>query len=291
MSRSTAVPLIWYKFESLSTSKVQNFGSAGVSLDATLQNGASVISNESPTGSTCLNLSNTPVNRPGQYLSIPPFTLGGAFSCSCWFKKANVEDLWIDIFSFSLGNGTKRLSLSLVNNSGHLTFDREDNTGTDSLNTNGINYCDNKWHHVVVTSTGSTIAIYIDHQEIKLTEQLALNFSALETVERVNNYIGRSSLPNSYATIQVDDFRLYTTSLNDYDIQALYNYKKTPETKKEKKKETIQWNTITIISIFIIVVIIFVVAFMILRNHYSVTSVNHTPHSAIRTHNARIVSR
>ena len=114
MSRSTAVPLIWYKFESLSTSNVQNFGSAGVSLDATLQNGASVISNESPTGSTCLNLSNTPVkystDPTGQYLSIPPFTLGGAFSCSCWFKIGNVQQ-WTSVYSFSLLNGAKSLSL------------------------------------------------------------------------------------------------------------------------------------------------------------------------------------
>jgi hypothetical protein len=287
MSRSTAVPLIWYKFESLSTSNVQNFGSAGVSLDATLQNGASVISNESPTGSTCLNLSNTPVNRPGQYLSIPPFTLGGAFSCSCWFKKANVENVWTDIYSFSIGNGAKRLSLGLVNNTGLLSLDRDDNNGKVYQTTNGINYCDNKWHHVVVASTGSTLygstlVIYIDYQEIKLTKQVALDYPALETVERVKNYIGFSSLATQYATIQVDDFRLYTTAINDYDIQALYNYKKTPETKKETKK----WNTNTIILIVVIVVVIFVVAMLILRNHRSVIT---PPHRS--THNTRIVSR
>ena len=283
MSRSTAVPLIWYKFESLSTSKVQNFGSAGVSLDATLQNGASVISSESPTGSTCLNLYNTGsklTNDPtGQYLSIPPFTFGGAFSCSCWFKIGNVQQ-WTSVYSFSLLNGAKSLSLCLSTN-GQLVL-RDYNHAENFLNTNGTNYCDNKWHHVVVVSTGSTLAIFIDYKEVKLSDKVAFDYPAIENVERMNNYIGSSAFIDAYATIQVDDFRLYTTSINDYDIQALYNYKKTPETKKEKKK----WNTNTIILIVVIVVVIFVVAMLILRNHRSVIT---PPHSS--THNTRIVSR
>jgi hypothetical protein len=160
----TAVPLIWYKFESLSSLKVQNFGSSGILLDATLHNGACVISNKSPTGSTILNLSNTAgkfSNDPtGQYLSIPPFTLGGAFSCSCWFKKANVEELWTTVFSFSIDNGAKSLSLCVVHTSGHLVLSRDDNNGKNIQTTNGIHYCDNKWHHVVVVSTGSSLVFF-----------------------------------------------------------------------------------------------------------------------------------
>ena len=114
MTNTSAFPLIWYKFESPSSSKVQNFGSAGVLLDATLHNGASVINNDSPTGSTCLNLNNNPVklsNYPSaQYLSIPRFTLGGAFSCSCWFKKANVEESWNDILLIKKHSLLKRQS-------------------------------------------------------------------------------------------------------------------------------------------------------------------------------------
>ena len=128
-------------------------------------------------------------------------------------------------------------------------------------------------------STGSTLAIFIDYQEVKLSDKVAFDYPAIENVERMNNYIGRSAFIDAYATIQVDDFRLYTTAINDYDIQALYNYKKTPETKKEKKK----WNTNTIILIVVIVVVIFVVAMLILRNHRSVII---TP-----PHHARIVSR
>ena len=88
-----ATPYIWYKFDTLSSSTVKNAGYAGASLDAILFNGASVTSTESPTGSSCLNLTK-PYGKfcsdpTRQYLSIPSFTLGGSFSCSCWFNKAD----------------------------------------------------------------------------------------------------------------------------------------------------------------------------------------------------------
>ena len=96
MSTVSPVPLIWYKFDTLYSSKVSNSGSAGAMLDATLNNGASVKKYGSPVGSICLNITNTPIKRSqdptGQFLSIPPFTLGETFSCSCWFKKEKTSE-------------------------------------------------------------------------------------------------------------------------------------------------------------------------------------------------------
>ena len=122
---------------------------------------------------------------------------------------------------------------------------------------------------------------FIDYEEVKLSNKVAFDYAAIENVERMNNYIGRSAFIDAYATIQVDDFRLYMTSITDYDIKALYNYKRTVTV---TKKETKKWNTNTIILIVVIVVVIFVVAMLILRNlkHRSVI----TP-----PHHARIVSR
>ena len=249
MSRSTAVPLIWYKFESLSTSKVQNFGSAGVSLDATLQNGASVISSESPTGSTCLNLSNTGsklTNDPtGQYLSIPPFTFGGAFSCSCWFKIANVQQ-WTSVYSFSLPNGAKSLSLCLSTN-GQLVL-RDYNHAENFLNTNGTNYCDNKWHHIVGISDSSTLTFYIDNVKINSTP-----YTALESTSRINNYLGHSSYsPDQYSTIQIDDFRFYTIPLNSSEIPTLFNYKETPSMLQSIQQISNIWYIIGVLIALII---------------------------------------
>ncbi len=112
-------PYIWYKFDTISSSKVINSGSAGATLDATLYNGASVINNENanPIGSTCLNLQNTPnklcSDSTGQYLSIPPFTLGGPFSFSCWFKKDNKNTNYT--FRLTLGSNLKTLKVEEVN--------------------------------------------------------------------------------------------------------------------------------------------------------------------------------
>ena len=56
-------PYIWYQFETISTTQVKNYGSGGTALDATLHNGASVMKSDSPVGSVCLNLMNTPINN------------------------------------------------------------------------------------------------------------------------------------------------------------------------------------------------------------------------------------
>ena len=53
------------------------------------------------------------------------------------------------------------------------------------------------------------------------------NFQPLENIEWIYNYIGRSSNPNlTCPTMQIDDFRLYKTSLNDNNITTLFTYKK-----------------------------------------------------------------
>ena len=70
-------PYIWYQFETPTSTQIKNYGSAGTTLDATLHNGASVMKSDSPLGSLCLNLVNTPLKQSndstGQYLSIPSF--------------------------------------------------------------------------------------------------------------------------------------------------------------------------------------------------------------------------
>ena len=225
MSTQSSVPLIWYKFETASTTKVKNYGSAGSTLDATLNNGASVISSDSPVGSTNLNLVNTPAKPSsdpnGQYLSIPAFTVGGSFSFSCWFKKANANEGWARIFDFSFSpNGGKTLVLAFAGNGGQIILGRND---IGNKPTNTINYCDNKWHHIVGISDSSTLTFYIDNVKINSTP-----YTELENTQRINNYLGRSSYaPDNYSTIQIDDFRFYTTPLDSSEIPALFNYKKT----------------------------------------------------------------
>ena len=226
---SSAVPYIWYKFDTLSSSKVINSGSGGTVLDATLNNGASVINNESPNispvGSTCLNLKTFPAklssDTTGQYLSIPPFTLGSLFSCSCWFKKDTYTVIEENAKLFDFSNDTNNKnpwSLAFYNTNGNIAM----NYGIRTIYPNDTNYCDNKWHHVVVVGNGTMITIYMDNVKIQTFKNIKAN-----DLQQNINYLGRSGSNNHpYSTIQLDDFRLYTTPLTESDIATLFTYKK-----------------------------------------------------------------
>ena len=253
MSTQSSVPLIWYKFETASTTKVKNYGSAGSTLDATLNNGASVISSDSPVGSTNLNLINTPAKPSsdpnGQYLSIPAFTAGGSFSFSCWFKKSNTTENWARIFDFSFSlNGGKTLILAFAGTVGQIILGRND---IGNKPTNTINYCDNKWHHIVGISDSSTLTFYIDNVKIN-----SMPYTALESTSRINNYLGRSSYaPDQYSTIQIDDFRFYTTALNSSEVPVLYNYKKTSSMLQSFQQSPNMWYIIGALIVIIIAVL------------------------------------
>ena len=249
-----ATPYIWYKFDTLLSSTVKNAGSAGASLDAILFNGASVRSTESPTGSSCLNLTNTygklSSDPTGQYLSIPPFKLGGSFSCSCWFKKADRREEWARIFDFSLApSSVKLLSLAFASTLGQILIVKNDSNSSTDHYFNQTNYCDNKWHHIAVVSDANTVTFYLDNVKFNPSK-----ITAVENVRRVNNYIGRSSVPNNaYSTVQIDDFRLYTEPLNDSDIETLFTYNKTEpvtSTTGGFMRPTIVWIILVVVLLF-----------------------------------------
>ena len=255
------VPYVWYKFDTLSSTKVTNSGSAGASLDATLNNGASVISNNSPTGSTCLNLTNTSgkisKDPTGQYLSIPPFALGEPFSCSCWFKKPDAKELSAKIFEFSISIVDKLLALSFINYTGKLGLqiekkDKNNKSFSKTYDFSQTNYCDDKWHHIAVVNEKNSLIAYMDNVKVFETT----TFVPLENAQRVMNYIGRSSSPiTAYSTIQMDDFRLYTTALNSKDIATLFTYKRkgTISSTVSDQKMIGVWIAIAVVVVMIII--------------------------------------
>ena len=268
-------PYIWYQFETPTSTQIKNHGSGGASLDATLHNGASVMKSDSPLGTLCLNLVNTPLKQSndstGQYLSIPSFKIYGiAFSCSCWFKKSNTNETWSRIFDFSVTpNGGKTISLAFSGNTGQIVLDRNDAFYKGISSTNSTNYCDNKWHHIVVSGTGSSLSFYVDN--VKLN---TMQYKILEPAERVNNAIGRSSYASdAYTSIQIDDFRWYTVPLSDIDVTALFNYKKT-ETIVQKVQYFVSdksWYMIISGSILIFVILVVLVWYFFIKkkeNYY-----------------------
>ena len=81
-------------------------------------------------------------------------------------------------------------------------------------------------------------------------------FVPLENAQRVMNYIGRSSSPiTAYATLQMDDFRLYTTALNSKDIATLFSYKRKGSFSSavSDKKMIGVWIAIAVVVVMIII--------------------------------------
>ena len=276
---SNPVPLIWYKFDTLSSTKVSNYGSAGSSLDATLNNGAVVTTYESPVGPISLNLTNTPVklsvDPTGQYLSIPPFTLGGPFSFSCWFRKySDANEKNGRIFEFSLSS-EKIISVSF-DRLGKIIITKVDSNGKSSTTLDKINYCDNKWHHIVISSDGKLLVFYVDNVKIN-----ALKYTALQSLQRVNNYIGRTIDKNvAYSTIRLDDFRVYTTTLTNSDIATLFNYKNIKKNSAAASKSVVEnfedswnayqiedsWNANPLQTIGILIVLFVIIKFLFFKH-------------------------
>ena len=223
MDQQTQLPLpyIWYPFDTLSSTTVENSGSAGTKLNASLYNGAAVVQNDKPEGTTALVLNNSP-NKPsqdntGQYLSIPSFNLGSSFTISLWFKKSSPSPNFLRIFDFSDGkNVINTFVLTFYN--GNLLIPLNNNNYIVS----STNYCDNAWHHIVLIQYTSNFYVYIDTLLIT-----TISASSGVQVYRTNNYIGRSSFQNDYyATISICDFRIYTMSLTANDVDVLFNYYK-----------------------------------------------------------------
>ena len=122
-------------------------------------NGATVGTSDSPVGSTSLIIQNsTPkisTDPTGQYLSIPAFSLGGSFTMSMWFKKADTAT--VRLFDFSNGTtGNKAFLAFLTQGAGQLLVGRYDASGALNYTTNTTNYCDNKWHNFVSMYNGTT---------------------------------------------------------------------------------------------------------------------------------------
>lgn len=75
---------------------------------------------------------------------------------------------------------------------------------------------DNKWHHVVWTSNGTTATMYVDGQLDSSASQIRNNNDAGTA------YIGYDAPNNEYFTGSVSEVAVYTQKLSQEEIQHLY---------------------------------------------------------------------
>ena len=248
-------PLIWYKFDVSSKDKVTNAGSGGTAYDAALMNGAVVDKSDSTVGPVSgpmsLNIQNSSKlsgDATGQYMSIPSLTLGGNFTVSCWFKKTSPTEVFARLFDFSLANeGSKLLTVAFESTNGKLILGRNDKNSVANYPITTTSYCDGKWHHVVIIYDGTNFIVYIDNVVAN-----TIKAPGIEAVSRPNNYLGRSSYKaDSYSTINIDDFRIYTTNISSADVKTLFEYRKTSSNWLVN-----YYNNNTKLSIFILILLI-----------------------------------
>ncbi|RYC14845.1 LamG-like jellyroll fold domain-containing protein [Nocardioides zhouii] len=79
----------------------------------------------------------------------------------------------------------------------------------------------NQWNHVAFTRTGSTGTLYLNGA--KIAQRTDLTITMADVGPTANNWLGRNGFPDPSYNGLVDDVRVYTSTLTDADIAAMYD--------------------------------------------------------------------
>lgn len=213
---TTPNPIIKFSFDTYTSgTTVQNEGTLGSSLDATLYNNALVSTASPAIGTKCLSL--TAANS--QYMSTSnPITLSGTDWAVCfWYKKdsSTVSETGVRVFDISTALDTTTSEIIVgFNNSGSLYLSIGGGTSQTLCSTS---CCDGTWRHVAVVYNSTTSQYSFYFNGIMCTSSVpASSIGTIgSNISRAYFYIGKSILTtgNIYATIQIDDFRIYDNVL------------------------------------------------------------------------------
>ncbi len=79
----------------------------------------------------------------------------------------------------------------------------------------------NQWNHVVFTRQGATGTLYLNGEQIASRADLTIDMT--DVGPTTNNWLGRNGYPDPALNGQMDDVRLYTSTLSATDVTALYD--------------------------------------------------------------------
>lgn len=160
------------------------------------------------------------------YVELPRGVVEDADDCtiSTWVRPT-ATPTWSRIFDFGSGTGAY-MFLAFDNGSGAMRFAITSAGGSEeSIEYNGLLSL-GAWHHVALTLSGSVGTLYIDGTAVASNSSLTLKPSDLG--DTAHNYIGKSQWPDPYATMKLDDFRIYTSALNEWEIASLVSMTSPP---------------------------------------------------------------
>ncbi len=164
------------------------------------------------------------------YITVPSFDPGSTFSASLWVNHDNIGALNTFIEHTNNGNNRNDFYIGYDNSNNQLTVELEDNNQWEGGACGDPKFCtgivlnSNRWYHVVVTVTPTTLNVYIDTTlAYTATHSTTVNFgngSWLLGGDTDNNPV--TSANNDYLDGRIDEVRIYNHELSQIEISALY---------------------------------------------------------------------
>ena len=107
-----------------------------------------------------------------------------------------------------------------------MNIDKNDSRGQFNRVLTG-NICDGRWHHIALIHNTGNFTVYFDglyYFNVSNVTRSSLYSSAYSSI-----YFGKSvNSSDYYATLYIDDFRIYKVSLSQSDITTLVSNFRTP---------------------------------------------------------------
>lgn len=157
----------------------------------------------------------------GNYIFRPT----NAWTYEAWVKLDANKTAAQTLLVRSGAGGLVNISIAASNASGSLTpnavyLQTQDSGGTNVYTTGAAAVIDDTdWHHVVATSTGTTLTLYVDNVSIGTQTARAINTSSFTTA-----YVGAASTGGASALDgKIDELAFYSAALSSTRIAAHYN--------------------------------------------------------------------
>ncbi len=149
------------------------------------------------------------------------------FTTSFWVRP-DTKGNWINLFHIGDGFGDAgsffqiQMQTQANGNTGlAATFKKKGSNLQERVYANPVkDVVANRWNHVAFTRQGTTGSLYLDG--VKIASRSDLTLTMTDVGPTTNNWLGRNGYPDPSFDGLMDDVRLYTSTLSDADIAAMY---------------------------------------------------------------------
>lgn len=215
---------IHYEFEEGTGTTAANSGQSGAVGDAVLT-GTTGWSDNGVLGKA-LDL---PGGTNANAVDLPDNLLQGAvdFTTSFWVRP-DTKGNWINLFHIGDGLGDAgsffqiQMQTQAAGNTGlAATFKKKGSAVQERVYATPVkDVTANQWNHVAFTRQGTTGTLYLNGVPIATRANLTITMA--DVGPTANNWLGRNGYPDPAFDGLLDDVRVYTSTLTDGDIAAMY---------------------------------------------------------------------